>query len=114
MILLMERERHSPDDDEDVVVTSDRRIAAIREDLARVMTSLDRLERESAADPPDASASVFALALETLGSKVKAEAWMARPNATLDGRAPADVAQDPDGARRVRLLLERISHGVFG
>lgn len=111
----MERERRQtgPDDD-DAFADSVRLIETIRQDLERVSSSLDQLGRDRRRHAASAASEISAAAQEAFGSEAKADAWMVRPNATLDGRAPADVALDADGPRRVLILLERISHGVFG
>lgn len=58
-------------------------------------------------------ANVLAQAVETLGSDVKAQRWMAEPNTALGGAAPLDLLDTDIGARQVEDTLLRIDHGMF-
>lgn len=49
---------------------------------------------------------------ETFGDIGKAAVWLRRPTAALDGGTPLDLLKTDEGARRVEVLLGRISHGI--
>lgn len=53
----------------------------------------------------------IANAREVFGAD-KAEEWLHRPTAKLDGEAPVSLLDTDDGARAVEILLGRISHGI--
>jgi putative toxin-antitoxin system antitoxin component (TIGR02293 family) len=53
-------------------------------------------------------------AIEVLGSKEKALAWLRSPIPGLNGKRPMDVIAKPLGRRDVEDILGRIEHGVFG
>ncbi len=57
-------------------------------------------------------ARVLAHAVDTFGSRMKAGAWLNRPNRIFNNRSPLQVlAQDPSG---VEEELVRIGHGMVG
>lgn len=58
---------------------------------------------------PDAS--ILAHALDTFGSKEKAEHWMNRPNPLFDNKTPAQLMSTDPAA--VEAELVRIDHGVY-
>jgi putative toxin-antitoxin system antitoxin component (TIGR02293 family) len=47
------------------------------------------------------------------GSRERALAWLRRPNARLDGRAPLSLLQTDTGSRIVEELLVQIDEGMF-
>ena len=69
---------------------------------------LNRIESERAIRV----ASIAALAEETFASKAKAQLWLRRSTAALDGRRPLDLLDSEPGARTVEQLLYRIAHGI--
>jgi len=65
-------------------------------------------------DSKDQKITVKALeahALDTFGSKEKAQHWMNRPNAMFQGKSPRDFVQVDPGL--VEAELVRIDHGVY-
>jgi putative toxin-antitoxin system antitoxin component (TIGR02293 family) len=56
---------------------------------------------------------IHVLAHRVFGNPQKAEAWLARPNASLGGQTPADLLGDELGAAVVRETLEQIDQGIF-
>jgi putative toxin-antitoxin system antitoxin component (TIGR02293 family) len=56
---------------------------------------------------------LMAHALDTFGDERKARSWLTTPNPVLDDREPFDLAQTPEGARRVEEILTRIDYGIF-
>jgi len=52
-----------------------------------------------------------ARALETFGSREKAEHWMNRPNPQFDGKTPAEMIESD--LVQVEGELVRIDHGVY-
>jgi putative toxin-antitoxin system antitoxin component (TIGR02293 family) len=82
-------------------------IAVVLEvDAAQLETSLD----SSAVG----SAEVIARAIEVLGSKEKALAWLRSPVPGLRNQRPLDIMNSAEGRRDVEDILGRIEHGVFG
>jgi putative toxin-antitoxin system antitoxin component (TIGR02293 family) len=68
---------------------------------------------------PRCEAAIGLLDISTLATRVfgdaeRAEAWLSRPNASLCGQKPVDLAKDESGTALVRELLEQIDHGIFG
>jgi putative toxin-antitoxin system antitoxin component (TIGR02293 family) len=59
-------------------------------------------------------ADVVARAVEVLGSRPRALAWLRTPVAGLDGQTPLAAMAAADGRQRVEDILGRIEHGVFG
>jgi putative toxin-antitoxin system antitoxin component (TIGR02293 family) len=59
-------------------------------------------------------ADVVARAVEVLGSRPKALAWLRTPVGGLDGQTPLEAMAAPEGRRQVEDILGRIEHGVFG
>jgi putative toxin-antitoxin system antitoxin component (TIGR02293 family) len=59
-------------------------------------------------------ARIAALAEEIFGSRQAAVEWLWRPNQSLGGRAPLDLARTDAGATIVTDVLGRLEHGVFG
>lgn len=57
-------------------------------------------------------ARVVALAEFVWEERGRAQAFLARPHALLEDRAPLDVAQTELGARRVERLLEKLEYGL--
>lgn len=57
---------------------------------------------------------MIARAIEVLGSKEKALAWLRSPVPGLDEKRPLAVIDTAEGRRRVKDILGRIEHGVFG
>ena len=59
-------------------------------------------------------ASVFARAIEVLGTREKASHWlMNSPNDALGGAVPASILDTSAGEHEVLALLERIEYGVY-
>jgi putative toxin-antitoxin system antitoxin component (TIGR02293 family) len=56
---------------------------------------------------------IHALAQQVFGDARKAEEWLSRPNASLDGQAPAQLLKDDLGTAVVRDTLQQIDHGIF-
>lgn len=56
-------------------------------------------------------AEVRALAIETFGSKIKADAWLNRKNYAL-GATPISLAESETGFFQVKRVLGAISYGV--
>jgi putative toxin-antitoxin system antitoxin component (TIGR02293 family) len=59
-------------------------------------------------------ADVIARAIEVLGSKERALAWLRSPVPGLGDKRPLDVIDTAEGRREVEDILGRIEHGVFG
>ena len=57
-------------------------------------------------------AGLYGMGADVLGSKQNASEWMSRPNRSLGGVAPAELAVTETGGREVEDLLGRIAHGV--
>lgn len=57
-------------------------------------------------------ARLVAAAEETIGDRVRAMIWLARPNRALDGEAPLSLADTDLGAQEVERLLGQIAHGL--
>lgn len=55
---------------------------------------------------------VFAAAKTTFGDGDKAERWLKRPTAALDGVSPLEMIESVGGIRKVEDLLARIDHGL--
>ena len=68
--------------------------------------------RESLADT--SLANLVARAVEVLGSRPRALAWLRAPLAGLAGRTPLEVMADAESRQQVEDILGRIEHGVFG
>ena len=68
----------------------------------------------SSAEPKRAArgASILLQAEQTFANKAKADAWLRRPTAALDGRRPIDLLDCETGGRLVEQLLYRIGHGI--
>jgi len=65
---------------------------------------------------PDVSAvppTLMAHALDTFGDEHRAKSWLTTPNPVLNNLEPVEIAQTPDGARRVEEVLIRIDYGMF-
>ena len=58
-------------------------------------------------------ARVFAQAVEMIGDRDNAVAWLGTPNRALGGERPFDQLDTDMGARMVEDLLGRIAHGVY-
>ena len=56
---------------------------------------------------------VLALAESVYGSRERALAWLRRPHARLDGRAPLSLLNTGTGSRIVEELLVQIDEGMF-
>ena len=52
------------------------------------------------------------LAEETFGDEAKANAWLRRPLAELDGETPLDIAQTEAGARVIETIFAKIAWGA--
>jgi len=48
----------------------------------------------------------------TFGNAYKADIWLCRENAVLDGRTPLELLETDEGASKLEALLGRISHGI--
>jgi putative toxin-antitoxin system antitoxin component (TIGR02293 family) len=59
-------------------------------------------------------ADVVARAVEVLGSRPRALAWLRTPVAGLDGKTPLEAMAAAGGRQQVEDILGRIEHGVFG
>ena len=57
-------------------------------------------------------ALILSQAEQTFANKAKADAWIWRPTAALDGRRPIDLLESEAGKRLVEQLLHRIGHGI--
>ena len=57
------------------------------------------------------SVQVLAHALDTFGSKTKADEWLNRPNQVFSGRSPIQILTEDPGI--VEEELVRIDHGMF-
>lgn len=57
-------------------------------------------------------ARLIAAAEETFGSQDKANRWLRRETAALEGERPIDLLDTDEGARRVETLLGRIGQGI--
>lgn len=51
--------------------------------------------------------------IEVLGSNLKAQSWLAKPNQALGGRIPLDIISSPGGRKEIRQILGRIDHGII-
>ena len=103
LVELARQEALSPDDVDRLIIP--RRTLAHRKAKAQ---PLNRVESERAVRV----ASLTALAEETFANKDKAQKWLRRPTAPLDGRRPIDLLDTELGARVVEQLLYRIGHGI--
>jgi len=56
---------------------------------------------------------VLSLAQSLYGSRQRALAWMRKPHAQLDGRAPLSLLKTDTGSRIVEELLVQIDEGMF-
>ena len=56
---------------------------------------------------------VLSLAESVYGSRERALAWLRKPNARLDGRAPLSLLNTDTGSRIVEELLVQIDEGMF-
>lgn len=57
------------------------------------------------------SATVKAHAVETFGSRRKADHWLSRRNPLFKGKTPLEIMQEDPS--RVEAALTRIDHGVY-
>ncbi|WP_116134074.1 antitoxin Xre/MbcA/ParS toxin-binding domain-containing protein [Tropicimonas sp. IMCC34043] len=58
-------------------------------------------------------AEILGHAIEVMGSKAEAEAWMNRPAIGLENRKPVDLLATSAGAEAVDEYLTRIEYGVY-
>lgn len=58
-------------------------------------------------------ARVYANAVEMIGDREKAIAWLGTPNRALGGESPLDQLDSDIGARMVEDILGRIAYGVY-
>ena len=58
-------------------------------------------------------AKVMAHAVETLGTKEKAESWLRTPNTVLGGNAPQQLLDTDAGSHEVDTVLGRIDYGIY-
>lgn len=72
----------------------------------------DRLSPEQS-DRVARAAGIFILAHETFRSEEKANDWLRRPNAALQGATPLSLLRTGSGADLVEQVLGRIAYGVF-
>ena len=85
---------------------------------ARLVPPATRKRRAGTALTPEESARVervarvVALAEYVWEDRSKAQAFLARPHALLEERAPLDVAQTELGARRVERLLHELEYSL--
>ena len=78
-----------------------------------VVMELDATQLESSlADT--GLADVVARAVEVLGSKPRALAWLRTPLGGLGGGTPLAAMAVAEGRQQVEDILGRIEHGVFG
>lgn len=56
---------------------------------------------------------VVELASKALGTD-RAESWMSSSIQSLGGKTPESVLKEPDGAKKVMLVLQQIEFGVYG
>lgn len=77
-----------------------------------------RLTRASRLTPAESDrtvrmARVYANAVEMIGDREKAIAWLGTPNRALGGDKPFDLLDTDMGARMVEDILGRIAYGVY-
>ena len=77
-----------------------------------------RLSRASRLTPAESDrtvrmARVYASAVEMIGDREKAIAWLGTPNRALGGDRPLDLLDTDLGARMVEDILGRIAYGVY-
>jgi len=58
-------------------------------------------------------ARVYANAVEMIGDRERAVAWLSTPNRALGGQRPLDQLDTDMGARMVEDILGRIAYGVY-
>lgn len=58
-------------------------------------------------------AEVIAAAIDVLGSREAAEAWLEKPAMGLDQERPIDLIATPAGHDEVMSFLERVKYGVY-
>jgi putative toxin-antitoxin system antitoxin component (TIGR02293 family) len=58
-------------------------------------------------------ARVYANAVEMIGDREKATAWLGTPNRALGGDRPLDLLDTDLGARMVEDILGRIAYGIY-
>jgi putative toxin-antitoxin system antitoxin component (TIGR02293 family) len=56
---------------------------------------------------------VLSLAESVYGNRQRALAWMRKPHARLDGRAPLSLLNTDTGSRIVEELLVQVDEGMF-
>jgi putative toxin-antitoxin system antitoxin component (TIGR02293 family) len=59
------------------------------------------------------TARIVAWAIEVLGSKEKAGAWLDRPNRALGGEKPLSLLDTEIGAEQIENVLGRMEHGAY-
>jgi putative toxin-antitoxin system antitoxin component (TIGR02293 family) len=59
------------------------------------------------------TARVYAHAVETIGDRAKAVAWLGTPNRALGGETPLERLDTDLGVRQVEDVLGRIAYGVY-
>jgi putative toxin-antitoxin system antitoxin component (TIGR02293 family) len=77
-----------------------------------------RLSKASPLTPAESDrtvrmARVYANAVEMIGDKAKAIAWLSTPNRALGGAKPLDQLDTDTGTRVVEDILGRIAYGVY-
>lgn len=72
----------------------------------------DMLTDRELADHAARVLGVYAQASEVFEDVAVAMQWMLRPTVLLDGERPFDVLATQSGYDRVRVLLERLEHGI--
>lgn len=58
-------------------------------------------------------AKILELAVNTFGTQTRAEEWLGRPCAYLDGEIPLDVLDNSVGFQAVEQYLDRIMCGIY-
>jgi putative toxin-antitoxin system antitoxin component (TIGR02293 family) len=92
-------------------------------DLSRTLgipqrTLSRRISRAAALTPAESdrtvrAARVYTRAVEMIGDREKAVAWLATPNRALGGETPLERLDTDLGARLVEDILGRIAYGVY-
>ncbi len=92
---------------------SDAELACIipRRTLSHARKS-ERLSPEQS-DRVARAAGFFALAQATFLDLAKANDWMRRPNAALEGKSPLELLRTGSGTELIEQILGRVAYGVY-
>ena len=70
-------------------------------------------EAVAIAKRPGLPSDTVNLAINSLGSHVKAERWLSKPNRSLNGDSPSSrIKKTAKGVNDVKKILFRIEHGI--